>query len=188
MIWSAYPRLAPFVDGRQLSQKRFFDFLNAVKRPTEFFEILIANHGISLVVLETTTSFYDNLIRYLQGSADWQLIYLKGKIMVYVQPEKYSLSQKLLDFDKNHREIKIEPEGLKKIGKIAASYQEDMIKDMYFPLPAYIDFIEESNLFYSIGYIGASQDRLIKMIKKNDQKINQLIARYINTYKDSPTF
>lgn len=75
ILWTSYPRLKPFVDGRQLNQNYFFSFIQILHNPEAYWPAAHAQHQFKIVLLEQHNPTYQRLAIYLNHHAAWKPIY-----------------------------------------------------------------------------------------------------------------
>ena len=84
LLWSAYPQLRPFVDGRQLDKKRFFDdYLALVQAPERLWPDLQERYRFAAVLLDKTPPYLQKLREYLKGLPSWALVYEDESCVVF---------------------------------------------------------------------------------------------------------
>jgi hypothetical protein len=84
LIWSSYPHLKPFVDGRQLHPEYFLRYYIEIFRDPQ------ANWGkaeerfhFQIVLLKETEPYNNRLIEYLKTAPLWEKVYEDGSSIVF---------------------------------------------------------------------------------------------------------
>ena len=84
LIWSGYPRLRPFVDGRQLNQEYFQMYLDALDRPEVVWDSMERRFGFSAVIFDMNFSLSLKLINHITHSGRWRQAYRDRDMVVYI--------------------------------------------------------------------------------------------------------
>ena len=85
LIWSAYPQLRAFVDGRQADQEKFQLYLAVLQRPEEFWEKADSHNQFDLILLDPRLAHSKKMIRYLARQPQWRMVFHDGNAVVYVR-------------------------------------------------------------------------------------------------------
>ncbi len=85
LIWTSYPDLKPFIDGRQVYPERYFeDYLGVMRDPDENWPVLQKKYQFDLILLDKTWALSQRFTQYLNLSQDWKLIFSDEYSLVYV--------------------------------------------------------------------------------------------------------
>ena len=85
MIWSGYPQLRPFDDGRHVDKQRFNNFIALLLAPEKYWSLAEEHYGFKIVMLNSSDGSEKRMINYLNANPAWQLMSVQGPLIVYVK-------------------------------------------------------------------------------------------------------
>ncbi len=176
ILWSAYPDLRPFLDGRNLNISRFADsiFIDTHPQAWPFAEELFKFKAVMLH-MGNPNSFI--LALYINSHPQWQLISIKGVYALFVKREEFpSLTRKYSHFTKDLKSIQFTKEDIQTLKNLASRPTVSGLKAMLNPP------IDDQELFFSasvlrdLGYQGAAVKKLIEAFQITSNDRMQLLA------------
>jgi hypothetical protein len=182
VIWEGYPQWRPFVDGRQLNQQHFQQFLDTVSNPASHWPMMVQKYGITAVLLDTSLRFYDSLILYLIADPDWYLVFIDGPSLIFVQAGHPSIPQEVYRLEHALKTTRFDDKIFATIHRHPLS--PSLIKQALIPLPYYADVLEEANGLMDIGFVDAGLNHLLNAYQIADETMkDHLVALIRKGYK-----
>lgn len=84
LIWNAYPRLKPYIDGRFFHRK-FYDEFRAVMSVSPGWQDILARYNITMVLLPYSATEGGTLRDRLFSSLHWRLVYWDDVSLLYLK-------------------------------------------------------------------------------------------------------
>lgn len=107
IIWSAYPNIRPFDDGRHVDRERFNNRMAVLTDPERNWPLASEHYNFKIVVLNSFLESDLKFIEYIKNDSSWQLISIEGPYIVYVRKGSFSLPSALNDFEQNLRSVQL---------------------------------------------------------------------------------
>jgi len=182
LIWSSYPQLRPFVDGRQLNQELFANHIVILRDPDKFWPIAEKQYSFQIALLDTKRNTTYRLVEYLKESPSWQLIFVDGSLLLYVKRGVFDLPKSAASFEKRIKSMPVSPEDVQILKNSVSSPTPRGIKSFFNPPPQYIHpFLEEGITLFGIGYRGQGVKYLAKIPNvTNPGVIKEVIRAVLN--------
>jgi hypothetical protein len=162
LLWTAYPDLRPFVDGRQLYPERFFKQVSALKQPHVYWPSLASQYDLKIVLLDLSLPVHYALVYYLSRQPDWQLVYLKKEKVIFVKRGAFGLSEDAQRLEEVLKTQKMIPEDMQRLTSIAAIPVPSGLTNLMRPAPRYNEILEESTTLLGVGFYKAGIAKLIE--------------------------
>ena len=83
LIWVGYPHLRPFVDGRQLNQGHYFQYISLLSNPSAYWAAAEQEFNFNIVMLESSDKTHKKLLDYMKGQLSWEAIFDDGHCVVF---------------------------------------------------------------------------------------------------------
>ena len=84
IIWSSYPELKPFWDGRQVQPERFIKYyIDTMEDPAANWPRVENEYRFKIVLLDKTAKIFSRLIEYLENHSSWELIFEDDSCVVF---------------------------------------------------------------------------------------------------------
>ncbi|MDP8266678.1 MAG: hypothetical protein P9M07_07015 [Candidatus Aceula meridiana] len=160
VIWSSYPFIKPMVDGRQVHQKIFQDYLTITFNYENFWQKGEEAHGYKIALLNLRGLQFEKIAKYLNSRPDWQLVFIDGFSVAFVKRGFFNLPQEADQFESQLKVINATEEDFKKLQKIA-SRRKKTSAYVFFPPISFVDTVAESAILLEMGYQGAAVKRII---------------------------
>ena len=93
VIWSSYPLLRPFMDGRDIV--RFVEFFKIIQEPQKYWKQFASKFDFKILLLDTQDAYSFSLIRCLNTN-DWQLVYYDDASVIFVRRNFFHLPKEIL--------------------------------------------------------------------------------------------
>lgn len=174
VLWSSYPDLKPFVDGRleghPENQERFSRHLEIMRNPERYWLKAEEEFRFKVALLDLTLASSDNLLTYLHRAPDWQLISIDGIYSVFVKRGVFQLPDELNDFEKNLKSAQISRDEFSFMKEMKAKKTSFSIKTFFDPPPYYMDIIEEGRILLQLGYMASATKLLVEAFKVSEAK------------------
>ena len=184
MIWSGYPSLRPFLDGRFMSPQRLKDYNTILKDPEKYWPDAEKNYGFQIILVNLPDVDNQKLLKYLKNQNSWQLISISGPFVIFVKKTAYPhLPPKLNDLEMKLNSISILPDDIKTLKTLLNKPHESKPKSII-PTPAPIDLDTFPTVLslISLGYYNAAVKYEIKALRINDHpmvnNIGAILLRY----------
>jgi hypothetical protein len=182
VIWRGYPQWRPFVDGRQLNQRRFQQFLDTIFDPASHWPDIVREYGIKAVLLDMSRKFYDPLILYLIADPGWYLVFVNGTSLVFVPGGHPSIPQAAYQLEQDLKAERFDESTLMVISQREPG--RSLFSQALVPLPYYADILEEANGLMDLGFAGAGLRRLVSAYHSADQAVKDDLVRLIKEGHD----
>jgi hypothetical protein len=176
IIWSAYPRLRPFSDGRNL--ERFVRFNQIIREPQKYWAQAEAEFDFKIILLDTRNENTFSLIRCLNRN-DWQLAYYDDASVIFVRRNAFHLSKDVLALEdqlKNARLTPAEKEKIKDLSIRGNTNGNGVLSVLY---PKHIDVLDEAKTLLKLGF---KQEGLKTLLQASDAAPGPEIAGLIRAY------
>jgi hypothetical protein len=157
LLWSSYPALRPFVDGRQIHPDLFFRQVEVLTSPSVYWPKLAEEFGLKIVLLDLSVNATSRLAAYLAQDRGWQLVFLKGVDAVFVQRGAFALAGDLNVFQNRLASQSISPQEIQILSR-TASLPPQGLNDL-FP-PKYNEALEETFSLWTMGFRDAAAVKL----------------------------
>jgi hypothetical protein len=165
LTWMGYPRLRPFVDGRQANLSLFADYILIRYYPKKFWPTAEKMFQFDMVMVDASHITNIQFLNYLAGDKTWQLVSLVGNCVLFVKRGRFSLPEEMVTYEERLRSINIDPgvaeETLKKFA-LSRKGIFGHIKDFLFPPVLYSDLQMEGVILFDMGYREAGLFYLLK--------------------------
>ncbi len=179
VIWSGYPHLKPFYDGRQLDNQRFRDYVSLNLNTKESWERIQQKYGFNIAIITSADMVFD----YLKTREDWQLIALSGYILIYVKKGVFNLPQEFDQYEeKLNKEVfsNNERDKLKALlsgPREARWYEKFVMQDFVM-----IDTYSEAIVLFKLSLKDAGLKRLLATLEFNKdyltvQRVKEALKR-----------
>lgn len=168
ILWKAYPKLKPFVDGRQLDQRLFSEFINLNNSiSVKDWARIEKQHSIDAVLLEMSGAFHYRLASYLLAQRRWQLVFVKGNTLVFVHRWKFHLAGAIDQWERGLRAVSYGPlqeQLLRALASMPRSFLDQMplLQRVLHRFPHWVDKLDEGVVLFMIGLKGEGFRRLIE--------------------------
>lgn len=174
MIWSAYPQLRPFEDGRHVDKQRFNNYNAILERPEGNWEAGHRDYGFKAVVLNSVQPTEQRLIRYLNSNPDWQLIGIKGAFMIYVENNAFDLPPQLAQFEHMVQSAPVSDQDLERIRQLMRAPHS--WREFFDPQVLHVDVFKEGLVLIHWGYKGEGLRRLAQGLEISTHPFMQQLA------------
>ena len=174
MLWSAYPSLKPFLDGRFLSQERFDGFVQTLKDPEEGWPALEAKYRFKALMLNVHNPIFNKFIQYISARPQaWQLIAIEGPLAVYVQRNAFQLPPALDRFEDELKVVMSSLEEEKRLEQMTIT-KADIFKKSFVKSMVRADLFTEGQTMLGLGFRAAAVKTLIKALQVSDGAVGPL--------------
>lgn len=82
LIWTGYPTLRPFIDGRLLDNERLFRYIQVMSQPQRFWPQLEKDFGFQVAILKLSDK---RVSEYLRTRPDWKLRFEDEGSQVFIK-------------------------------------------------------------------------------------------------------
>ena len=169
LLWSGYPELKPFVDGRQSHQILFKQYLDVLRDPDQFWPLAQAKYKFVAVILDSSHIPCHSLIQYLTDSSAWQILNIDGNNLTFVPTRSFKAAM----LSGQMEQIPpipgpAGPEDMEHLHRLVAQLPTlGLWHDFLDPPPYYIDQLEEGIALYGIGFKRAGIQRILAVASSN---------------------
>jgi hypothetical protein len=171
VLWAAYPQLKPFVDGRQMDQRSFAQYLRILRLGPQQWDDIDREHRFDIVLLDTSLNSSYALAEYLFGQSAWKLVFIDGPTFVYARRDGFQFSVEAASLDDHLRSVAFSQEDIKTMRQLAAA--EVSSKESW---PAYVDLLEEGASLFGVGFRGEGVRRVLQGYPINPRMGRGVIA------------
>jgi len=166
MIWSAYPDLKPFIDGRQLHFDCFIKYFKVKARPAVFWPKAEGEFGFKIVILDSSRQDHTRLVQHLLSLPDWQLIFMDGPYVILVKKGAFDLPGDIEHWEQRLRLMTFDTEDMAQARELVAGFKPPGFWARWWnPPPSYVELIEEGLTLYDLGFKAAGMHRLVRAFK-----------------------
>lgn len=159
LLWSLYPDVKPFVDGRQITPHRFFEeFIPTLNDPENKWEQLDKKYDFQIILLDLAHITYLPFAKYLTENTSWQLVFIEGNDVLFVKKSMFELPKVLEEYQKSLREKKLTAEEKDIFKKMS----DDSQKPFRAPIePCQIKGIDEAITLNDLGFPEAAIEKIL---------------------------
>lgn len=168
LIWTSFPRLKPFIDGRWADSEAFNEFSLVLEDPDRYWPQISEKRSLNVVVLDTTIPSFARLHGYLKNSRAWQIVFVEGTTVIYLKRGVYSLSAQAENFENGLKSFRSSVL-LRETRACLKLSPAGRIRDYFDPPAQYIDLLEEGITLFDMGYRVAGLERVIRARRVSDQ-------------------
>ena len=177
IIWSSYPRLRPFMDGRNNS-RRFVEYHQILQDPTKYWTKYESRYDFKILLLDTKQEGSFSLARCLNKKI-WQLVYFDDASIIYARRDSFHFSREVLELETQLKNIPISPEDKKNIKVLLGRDNPKEGINPSFLYPKSIDLINEGETLLKLGYREAGYRTLLGALNKAPrQEIEGILRSY----------
>lgn len=175
LLWSSYPELRAFTDSRQYNKELMLKYIDLLKEPEKYFDQVVGQYGLNIALLDSRLASHQRLIPYIHEHPQWQLIYLKGTILVFVKKGVFHLPKNLEQFENNLIHIDVAKKEVDWLIKHLLADRIERSESLFNPGFGYIDVLEEGLILSELGYQQASMERFIKAYKIDPDSTRKIV-------------
>lgn len=179
ILWTGYPFLRPFLDGRNLNVKRFADSIFMDRYP-QAWPLAEKFYKFKIVLLHMGNPNSFELALYINSQPSWQLISIKGAYVLFVKRgEFFHLSKEFSDFEQQLKSVEFSIQDINALKSLAERPLPSMWKEIFDPS------VDDQELFFSasvlrdLGYKGAAVNNLIAAFQIHSNDRMQLLANLL---------
>jgi hypothetical protein len=162
LIWSAYPRLRPFVDGRNL--ERCVKFYQIIQEPQKYWAQAVSEYDFKILLLNTQDTHSFSLIKCL-NTKEWQLVYYDDASVIFVRRNAFPLPGEILTLESSLRSVQLTGEEKEKIKHLMVGNNLNRKKYLSFLYPKHIDLLNEGETLLKLGFKQAGLKKLLQASK-----------------------
>jgi hypothetical protein len=167
LIWSSYPQIRPFSDGRQISMERFISYEKVLKEPQEYWNALSNRFKFSIVLLNLREQRHIDFARYLKQTGEWKIVYLDDGPIIFLNsrivPNANFLSAQ---FEKNLNNIPLTQEKIVKLKIIPMPMDKNSLFSSFLQKEyVHIDLLRQAAVLHDFGYYPASARKIIEILE-----------------------
>jgi hypothetical protein len=186
LLWSAYPGLRPFIDGRQLHPDLYFKYADAMRNPEPNWPGLEADYNITIVLLDAslTPPFF---LKYFSHHPGWELVFLKGGHIVFLKKGVFSLTAEAAWLQRRLQDQSVLPEQISVLESVFSLKPRELGRELLEPRPRYNAILEEFFTLYDADYQAAAFGRLIDAYKvSDDYEVRRNMAEVYAVIRQNP--
>ncbi|MBL8013161.1 MAG: hypothetical protein JNN05_04875 [Candidatus Omnitrophica bacterium] len=182
LLWTSYPALRPFVDGRQLHPDQFFQYTDVLRNPPENWDSLASRYDLSIVLLDLSSGVSMRLGQYLSNHPGWQLVYLQGVTVVFFKREAFSLNSDIDSFSDRLGRERVSSHDMALLNQVALSQRS--ARRVEGSALKYNEFLYEGYVLLALNYKAAAVSRLVKAYEVSDDAAVRSLM--LNAYRMLP--
>ncbi len=179
LLWTAWPRLKPFADGRQSRLDLFRIYNRICFHPEQYFNPAQNFFRFPIVFLDASLPTSHRLMTYLLQRQDWQLVYLKGRHLVFLKRGIFPLPENAARLENRLRDIPGPKQATALLGSIAQSPLRGEVGSRLPVLWAYRQDLEETLTLLSLGLYPAALQKVETILQTDPAVISPQLAREI---------
>ena len=160
IIWSSYPDLKSFYDGRQISQERGRLYQLILGDPEKNWKSAEQKYNFKIVAIKINGEYKAHFANFLIADPTWQFIFLDGDDAIFVKRNYFDLPKAALKFEDALKGERASLDDFETLDQIVAT--PDKEKSAFQENIGYIDLIYEASVLFDLGYQGAAIKRIIK--------------------------
>jgi hypothetical protein len=154
-IWSFYPQVHPFIDGRQLNQDRFVKFIHITQDPKRYWPAIASEFGFKVLLLDTSFDYTFSLIDSLDLK-EWQMVYYDDASLVLVKRGAFSLPENAVSLERRLLDAQTTPKEKELLKDLAEKRQVLCME------PAHVDVLMEAKTLLRLGFKEAGFKRIVQ--------------------------
>jgi len=186
ILWHYYPKIKPFVDGRQINKTAYEKYLWILLKPAQYWPLAQAEFDFDFVLLSTDNPVNRHVIPYLIHHPDWQLVYLRVPQIAWVRKGRFRLPPEMDGFARSLRSVEISPSEIRRIltqTPTAPQPPSGFLKRYLFPPAAYIDSLDQGLTLYDLGFRAAGLAQLLKTFEfENAPDIRAILTAVLEDF------
>lgn len=177
VLWNNYPAIKPFIDGRQVNEALYTDFLHVFTDPNRYWPLVGETHKFNIVLFDVSLRTNYTFAAHLLQNPKWQLVFVKGANMVFVRRNAFDLPREINTFEDDLKNEKILTTDAPSLSK------QNPLKEFLFPPAEYVDTIEEGGILYLSGLKEAGLNRTSKAYQETRHpKARLLLSLMLKEY------
>jgi len=182
VMWKSYPRLRPFIDGRQVNQEMFAFYQQTLRDPEQNMPVLSHLFNCNAVLLDASMRSSYRLLDYLNASSEWELVFLDGSFVVFTRKGSIVLKEGEGSFQDGLRAVAVSEDDVSYLKSLISKKDGNILADYLKAAPSYIDLHEEGIVLLGMGYKGEGLARIVRAAKSADDRPAKKIAPAILTF------
>ncbi len=182
ILFNRYPRLRPFIDGRQLDIPAYITAGRAIQYPQVYWHYLEDDFNIRIVLVTVKNNLILNFLKHILASGRWQLIDLDGANTLLVKRDAFDLPPEFAQFETKLGQTRIDENVLRAVldNPPEPTTLPAGVKDFVLPGPKWVDLWSEGRILYELGYRPAGIDRLARSLQiKNTEERRQALRQML---------
>ncbi len=176
VMWKSYPRLRPFIDGRQVNQEMFAFYQQTLRDPEQNMPVLSRLFSCNAVLLDASMRSSYKLMDFLNASSEWSLVFLDGSFVVFTRKGSIVLKDGDEAFQDGLRAAAVSEEDIRYLKSLLSKKDRNVLTNYFEAAPVYIDLYEEGVVLLGLGYKGAGLARMVRAAKSADDRLVKKIA------------
>lgn len=172
IIFKGYPSLRPLLDGRFVDRERFNNYHAVLENPKECWSRAVVDYDLRVAVLNAGDQSYEKLIDHLSIDTNWQLVSIKGPLVIYVKRDTFDLPQALNTFQNDLASVPVLASDVQKLRDLIADASTFIGKSI-----VRVDLLTEAKALMVLRYNGAAAQYLIKAFEVSNQAYVKRIAK-----------
>jgi len=165
LIWSGYPALRPFQDGRNVDKERFNNTMAILSAPEKVWPIAERDYGFKAVALNTANDSFSRFIAYINAQPSWQLIKVSGPLVIYVKRGEFKLPAELDQLESRLKSATVGEQDIEELKQLAEQKQPSALEELLHPSPGRVDLFSDGLTLAMLGYKGAAVRDLVQALK-----------------------
>jgi len=172
ILWFDYPQLRPFDDARHVDKERFNNSMCILLKPGIIWPRAEKDYGFKIFIA-IQGSAAQGLIDYIHTRPDWQLISVRGPILVYVKKGAFHLPEELDKFEQRLKSVALTDEDIRKLKIISQRKPRAAWDEFLDPSPFEVDTFSTGETLMDLGYKGAAAKDFIDASRVSSQPYMQ---------------
>ncbi len=174
-IWLGYPLLRPFEDARFLDLKRFSSARTIWQNPTGVWPVAEEKYGFKIAIIGRDSK----VVEYLNTQPSWQLIAVRGSVVVFVKRGAFDLDDDFAGFEHKLRSITVTPEDREQLRRLAAQKAFRSSNGRLFSAFRMIEPLNSALTLMGLGYKGAAVKSLLEAAQTNEPIIHTVADSFL---------
>jgi hypothetical protein len=176
IVGAQYPFMKTLIDGRQVDQRYFRDYLNVTDDPPKYWQNVQNKYNIVIVLLDASLPISLKLAHYLNAHNDWQMINVDNTFVTFIKRGVFSLP---LDVNSFQESLKIIPVTAQENDEFMNLMLNHKFKRSFFYFSyssQFVDSLEEGVTLLELGYEKAAIKKFVQSLKVDPQMVKQALA------------
>ena len=179
ILWSAYPSLKPFLDGRNLNLSRFADSIYMDAHP-QAWPLAEKLFRFKVVILHMGNPNSFELALFIHSQPTWQLISVKGAYAVFIKREEFlHLPKKYANFEQDSKSVGYSHKDIDTLKALAQRPLPSMWQEISNPSVDNQELFFSASVLRDLGYKGAALKNLIEAFQFSSNDRMQLLAGFL---------
>lgn len=177
ILWSSYPLVRPFIDGRQLNQEHLVQFLKVINFPGQEWMAAEKKYGFKILLLAAEDRYSFTLINALDLK-EWQLVYYDDVSIVLVKRNAFPLPEHVMALESDLLRATLTPQDRENMNAFLSAKVPQNQPGFFSAEPRRVDVLGEAETLFKMGFTNAGFKMLMNGADLAPRKAGKLYTQY----------